>query len=124
MKKLSIILLSIILCVSFCACSNAKTEDNASSTTVADIGASIARPNDEAESNENTSTTDVGASIARPNKDNGNNKSDVIQNNTTTTKNNNSNNKDKPTKNSNQDPTEQDNIHVNAEDLVGGNYFD
>lgn len=121
MKKLSIILLSIILCVSFCACSNAKTENE---TTTADVGASIARPNDEAESMENASTTDVGASIARPNKDNGNNKSDVIQNNTTTTKNNNSNNKDKPTKNSNQDPTEQDNIHVNAEDLVGGNYFD
>lgn len=112
MKKLSIILLSIILCVSFCACSNAKVENE---STTADVGASIARPNDDAESTENASTTDVGASIARPNKDNGNNISDVIQSNSTTTTKKN---------NTNQNPTEQDNVHVNANDLVGGNYFD
>lgn len=108
MKKLSIILLSIILCISFCACSNSKTEDNASTTTTA-VGASTARPNDDAQSTENASTTDVGASTANQGK------GDVIQSNTTTTSKNNG---------SNQNPTEQDNVRVNAEELVGGNYFD
>lgn len=113
MKKISIILLSFLLCVSFCSCSGAKVKDANTTTENTSV-----RDASSTKATENTTTTSVDVSDS---KKSATKKTDIIQNNTTTTikkKNN------KPNDNSNQNSKVQDNVHVNAEDLVGGNYFD
>lgn len=108
MKKVSIIILSLVLCISFCACSNAKTQDNTTTTTV---GASIARPTDD--------TTDTKATTVQDEKGEGTTHADVIKNETTTstvTKENST--ATAPAESTTEQPTDTDNVHINAGDLL------
>lgn len=117
MKKLSVLLLSIIMIATFCACSNSsniEAEQNTDSST-SDVGNTVVADEDLV-GNEDTPTASSNGSNTTTKKSNSTTaKSPVIE---TTTKKQSSNSGSQNETTTSVQQTEIDNQHVNIKDII------